>query len=514
MRTSKIESSVLTINVPFTEPWGLPYGPAVVNGVLKSAGYDVQIWDLSIDLYTQFSKCADFDSFANANSIGGYVQSSVSKSFAKDVTKWIKKEFKNKIADRCPEIILLSVFSSQSLDFVVPLVSIIRDIMPDVYILIGGRGLDNVERQTKMSYGEFYATYLTVNTYLGDAENCLVNTIKTRYQGCFVALPVNSEELENVPAADWSGVNFDLYTGDLWVPITASKGCVRECTFCDVAGGWPKYVYRKGEKVGREIIDLYNKTGMTKFEFMDNLINGSISNFRSMNTVIANEIPNILEYKGYAICRPKKEFLESDFELAKIAGASLLRVGIESGSEKVRYDMKKKFSNEDIDWFATNCAKYNIKQEWLMFTGYPTETEEDFQDTLKLLEKYSYLGKQGYITVFISLPMMLTTNSNFMREYAHSYGLEHNRNDSWSDFFWSSTNYPDNTFEIRVDRWRRFAEKIKECGYPAPSPRQLEKFLELDGLEKIYQDYKNAKTQKNFIPITNIDIYINKNTHI
>jgi radical SAM superfamily enzyme YgiQ (UPF0313 family) len=205
---------------------------------------------------------------------------------------------------------------------------------------------------------------------------------------------------------------------------------------------------------------------------------------------------------------------ESDFELARIAGATVLKVGIESGSEKVRHDIKKKFSNDDIDWFATNCFKYNIQQRWLMFTGYPTETEEDFQDTLRLLEKYQPMAEAGNIEVFLSLPMMLTTNSGFMRNYAIDYGLEHNREDSWSDFFWTSNKYADNTFEVRVNRWRRFMAKIEECGYATNTLRQTEKFIELDGLEKIYKDYQNAKQKKNFIPIIDASFNASKNTHI
>ena len=41
--------------------------------------------------------------------------------------------------------------------------------------------------------------------------------------------------------------------------------------------------------------------------------------------------------------------------------------------------------------------------------------------------------------------------------------------------------------------------KIEECGYSHPSMRQTEKFIELEGLEKSYESYKNAKTNKKII---------------
>lgn len=510
---------VLTINIPFTVPWALPYGSAVVNGILQDGGYETTAWDLSIDLTRKFRNHKEFEIFSHLLSIGGYYQGAVSKYFLRKVLIYVKQTMKKKLGECNPNIVLLSVFSSQSLDFVIPVVTILRNIAPDLYILVGGRGLDNVERQTNMIYGDYFVKYLPINaTYLGDAENDLLKVIQERFQGCYRAGLVMAEQLVNVPPANWNGLNFEDYdgyqSGDLRIPITASKGCVRQCTFCDVAGSWPKYVFRSGSDVGHEIVSLYHKTGMRKIEFTDNLINGSISNFRAMNQVLADNIPNTIDYLGYAICRSKNNFPESDFELASVAGAKILKVGIESGSENVRNDMKKKFTNDDIDWFATNCYKYNIKQVWLMFTGYPSETEEDFQQTLKLLKEYSPIAKKNMIEIFLSLPMMLTTNSSFMRHYAIDYGLEHNKDNKWADFFWTSTKFTENTFDVRIDRWRRFMAAIELYGYKNKSMRQTEKLLELNGLEKIYKDYKHASNQKKFIPISNDSININQDTHL
>ena len=296
------------------------------------------------------------------------------------------------------------------------------------------------------------------------------------------------------------------------MPITGSKGCVRDCTFCDVGGSWPKFVYRKGEDIGRELVDTYRRYGIRKFEFTDNLVNGSIKNFRAMNAFIADHEPDVFDYMGFAICRPKNEFPASDFRLAKTAGARRFKVGIESGSEQVRFDMKKKFTNDDITWFAENCHDNGIAQVWLMFVGYPTETEEDFQASIDLLKTHRHLTSDGTIKVFLSLPMMLTSGSAFMRKYGEEYGLTHNSSDPWSDFFWTSTIYGQNTFEVRASRWRRFVDAINQYGYANDSTRQAEKFLEIDGIEQLYRE--NYKNGTKIIPITNHQININKETHI
>jgi hypothetical protein len=147
-----------------------------------------------------------------------------------------------------------------------------------------------------------------------------------------------------------------------------------------------------------------------------------------------------------------------------------------------------------------------------MFVGYPTETEQDFQASIDLLERHKHLTGNGMITVFLSLPMMLTSGSAFMRKYGEEYGLLHNASDPWSDMFWTSTLHKNNTFDVRLSRWRRFVEATQRYGYDNTTTRQAEKFLEIEGLEKIYKE--NYGHRQKIIPISDSTININKETHI
>ena len=506
-------NNVLIINTPYYVPDAVPYGPAIVSGILNNNGYNCSTWDLNIDLYHQFHQRDEWELFHKNLSIGwaGNFNQGISE-FVDEILAWLEKSLDAKIKEYDPNLIGISVFSSHSCDFVIPIASLFRKKLPNAYIFLGGQGLTNLEKRTNEEYGKFFIDRLDINcAYMGDAENQLVDCINQRVEGIYKADPVDAGSLENVPAANWNGYDFSLYLGyddkNLRLPITTSKGCIRECTFCDVASIWPKFIFRKGKLVAEELIKTYQLSGISKFEFTDNLINGSVSNFREMNTVLAEQLPNVLDYKSYAICRGKKESPRSDFELASIAGATLFKIGIESGSDAVRYAMKKKFTNDDIDWFSENCLEYNIQQSWLMFVGYPTETEKDFQETLALLERYRGEIKTGQIVIWLSLPMMMNTNGGILKHYAKEYGLEHILNDPWKEHFWTSSLYPDNTFEVRADRWKRFVEKLNdirpnyaELPKKYIANRQQEKILELEGLEKIYADYKKTDHQK-FIPI-------------
>ena len=507
---------VLIIAVPVQSTDAVPAGPAVINGILSARGYTSTVWDLNIDLFQAYSN--QWDSIVNLFGIRAYNANDPNKISVKNVLRTVKQMVRRKLKEVNPDCVLLSIFSSQSLDFVIPLSTMIRELAPNAYVLAGGRGLDNTERITKETYADYYSKYLPVDCwYLGDAENNLINVLENKYQGVFVSPMVERQDLENLPSASWSGYDLSLYQGgvleNIRFPITGSKGCVRKCTFCDVEGSWPKYIYRKGQDIGKEMVEAYRNTGVYKFEFTDNLVNGSITNFRLMNQYIVDHVPaKTLDYRGYAICRPKNEFPRSDFKLAADAGATFFKIGIETGSDQVRHDLKKKFTNDDIAWFAENCYDHGIKQLWLMFVGYPTETEEDFQQSIELLKRHQHLAKNGMIEVFLSLPMMLTSGSAFMRKYSQEYGLSHNADDAWGDFFWTSKIYTKNTFDVRVSRWKRFVEAINTYGYSNESTRQAEKLVEIEGIEKIYSNlHKNGKK---IIPISTNTMHINKSTHV
>lgn len=80
------------------------------------------------------------------------------------------------------------------------------------------------------------------------------------------------------------------------------------------------------------------------------------------------------------------------------AGASLFMVGFESYSPKVRAHMgKHNYSNEDIDFHLEQSGRYGIKNIALFFTGYPTETLEDFEMNKEFLYKHLKYAKSGIV---------------------------------------------------------------------------------------------------------------------
>ena len=147
----------------------------------------------------------------------------------------------------------------------------------------------------------------------------------------------------------------------------------------------------------------------------DSLINGSMKAFRQMNTVLAKKLPRTISYYGEYIARPSTQTTNEDYHLMAEAGCKHVIVGIESGSEAVRYHMKKKFTNEDIDTMIQSLYSVGITQEWNLMVGYLTETRKDFEQTMELVKRYKdikfpnmIVNPTGILHIFPGSPLFDT----------------------------------------------------------------------------------------------------------
>ena len=234
---------------------------------------------------------------------------------------------------------------------------------------------------------------------INESENLLIDILKNNKTGKFnTDTQLTHEELSNLPTPSYIDYKTDLYKDNSKIfhlteqavaaTITGSKGCVRKCTFCDVASFEPKFVFKDGERIAQEMIDIYEKQGITHFMMSDSLINGSMKAFRQMNTALAKKLPRTISYYGEYIARPEGQTTDEDYHLMAEAGCKHVIVGIESGSEAVRYHMRKKFTNDDIDTMIQSLYNVGITQEWNLMVGYLTETRKDFEETMELVKRY------------------------------------------------------------------------------------------------------------------------------
>jgi radical SAM superfamily enzyme YgiQ (UPF0313 family) len=506
-----MQKDFIILSVPYCEP--LPMvAPVLLAGCLESADISARGIDLNADFLKEFANQDWFVEYKNFLQMGGIMQPTFDKKIYKILMRWTKNYLLDVKQKYNPKYIGLSIFTSESLDFGLLLSYQIRKYLPDVILIAGGKGLETTVSVGKKHYEDWMENCVVDSIIVGDAESAIIDLVKNNLSGIVYAKQQTKEDLDNIPIAKWDDYDMSIYASlsklvdrhqlsytdaefsvdEPYLAVNASKGCVRQCTFCDVGNFWPDYIYRDPVKVANEIIHNYKKTGIKKFRFTDNLINGSISNFRIMNQILAEQVPNQIIYGGYAIFRGKNEMPEKDFELAARAGNNIWMVGVESGSERVRYELKKKFDNSDLDWSVRMLYKYGISQNWLLMVGWPSETERDFQDTVDLLLKYQHL--KSHIRIQVTPTFSVLNNSPLLTkpELAHMYGLTHlNETLLPNNKFWESTKYLDNTFPVRSARWKKLVQTAEECGYQFGQGMPVQKWHEeIKNLDKVYAEQK------------------------
>lgn len=402
------------------------------------------------------------------------------------------------IAKNNTEVLGISVFSHESQKFAEDLCYSLKKKLK-IHILLGGSGVRvRCFNNNNKKWGELMLDSNLADCVLsGEGELLIVDLIKNKSIGWHESKQLSNDEISDLPVPNFDDYDLDAYgkRDDLRLPITASKGCVRSCTFCDVAAMWPKYRYRRGENVADEMIGIYEKYGIRNFAFTDSLINGGLKPFREMNIALSKRLPNIISYSGQFICRDERSMAPSDFELMKIGGCKKVSIGIESGSENVRNHMKKQFSNDDIDYTAHQLLKNNIFQTWNIIVGYPTETIADWQKTIDLIKKFSKFNnliKISPIGVFQLLQNTPITESSMLS----SLDIEQHITNGYSEYNWISKLNPTNTLKVRISRWFELVDLLEKNNLlnDEYSYRLDEKKLMLKQQLKFYEETTPNKT--------------------
>lgn len=280
-------------------------------------------------------------------------------------------------------------------------------------IVVGGSGIsselnrdNNNEIGVKKNFAD-NALEQKLCTYFiqGDSEESLyaLLTGNTAYPGINgIKPPQQILKLDDLPMNDYSLIPpTDYYPSHMpGVYITASRGCVRKCSFCNVPDLWPKFKMRSPKNIVEEIRHNADQ-GAKVFQFTDSLINGDLKKWREINRELAelrqDERYKDIKYLGQFICRPQKQQTEEDWYWYHQGGADIVIVGFESFSPSVRNSMGKYYDNEDIDFHFEQSSRYGIKTICLMFVGYPNETQADHEMNLEFLHRYKKYADAGSI---------------------------------------------------------------------------------------------------------------------
>lgn len=456
---------MLLISVPRLSP-----SPQSSLRLLKSrliqAGIDTHIFDANLDLYHLFgnhNRWIDIERWAIENKNKASTDQELWSMISTALDQWILK-----IQSHSPTHVGISVFTIESRAWTKWLCYRLRSQCPEIEILLGGKGLNN-PGIALAEFGEYCLNWQLCDHYFnGEAEESLVDY--------FCGRPTSVDNRDSFTVVDDINVNhfshdrndqYDIVSDWYDTPNTAfaraeifkgekkisspifyqfdhgtahhlsgTRGCVKQCLFCDVPLLRPKFSIRDPVNLFNELKHVIETKNCRLVFFKDDMINGSNKQFLTWLHMLAKYLDDnhIQDFKWYSQLgiKSKKSQPGEIFDLLDRTGANL-QIGVDHFSDAVLTHMKKMYTAEDIFWFFEQAATRKISYQILMFVvGYPTETEKDFDQLIngvKELVKYqtqiqSWDFGHGCSVPFGSALFNLEGMKNFPDQTAWIY--EHN----------------------------------------------------------------------------------------
>ena len=490
-------ANILVLSIPRIEPHRPPLGVSILATVCENAGHDVTLVDLNIKFF-HYCKANGYDYFS-FDDVWDFFREPTTQElkFINDFILTFTIDYNLNSYD----YVMISIFGMSNHVFAEKL---LEKISPNrkYKIVLGGSGaFVSLKNSTQLLVDNFKSRDFFDDYIRGECEESV-----PKYLQCGVGNGINNHNfsqianLDSLPLLSYKFLNVDEYdylANKKSVYIEGSRGCVRNCTYCDVVAYWPKYRFRSGKHIASEIINHYETHGITDFYFTDSLVNGSLKAFSDMCNVLSNyNFVEKISWSGQFIFRDRRSVPPEHFEMISKAGGNEFYVGIETGSDRVRKEMGKNFTNDDIEYQLEQFHKNKLKTIFLMFTGYVTETNEDHNDTLLMVKRWQKYVANGVITgLDLNSPLTFLENSP-LAHMIDQYKIKFLDTKTHANRrFWISEDNPDYNFIVRVERQLEFYEEAIKYNWPVwRISNRLESLL--NSLKSFYTNIDNNAEYK------------------
>lgn len=343
-----------------------------------------------------------------------------------DLNDFIVNIAKNRIKF-IPDVISFSLMFTTSYEFFEICVEKLKEMWPDCIFIVGSfiatnctekllqnRDLDYVLR----GEGEASLPMFLESLYFHEEVNINGIYSKDNIQSSNeLKLCDHIENLDDIPFPDWELINIEQYLRNggrsilsnkshdkhAVASIITSRGCPFDCTFCSaktVHGR--KMRFRSIDNIIKELIELYNRFGVTEILFEDDLFTANKK--RTINLITAIKSLNIPNLKiqfpnGLHVNSMDPEVIDALVDI----GMASAHIAIESGSDYVLKNfMKKKVDlnkAREIVKYIRNTKNLHV---WSYFVlGMPGETKKQIFETIE----YAKTLKADWCNFFVATPL-------------------------------------------------------------------------------------------------------------
>lgn len=277
----------------------------------------------------------------------------------------------------------------------------IKEEAPDTLVVFGG------PRVTIEFHANDLADYHADCLAIGEGEELIVELAR-RIEEDSPTLPIQGlywpdddapfesrpllKQLDKRPLPDYSDMDlaeYDALKSDPpFLPLMISRGCPNRCTFCNQISLEVGYRERSIEHVVGEIRAYIEEFGIRRFVIYDSVCNAVPGRIAGFAQALIDQKLDI-QWSGNAVIH--QELAGPDAALLAASGCSELTFGFESASPAVLRRMNKKHDPPTAARVFRELHRVGVNVSANIITGFPGETEADFEMTLTFLRELAPL---------------------------------------------------------------------------------------------------------------------------
>jgi len=264
--------------------------------------------------------------------------------------------------------------------------------------------------------------------------------------------PVSPRDL---PPPDYRGFDLSRYSAPA-LYVEWSRGCTGDCAFCNIRQYWRHYRAKPAATVLNELAVLRERHGVEWLGLTDPVING--------RPQLLEEICDGIAARGWKLrwsggLSPNQPLTAAQFAKLAAAGCYRLEFGVESGSDRILQAMNKRYTAAAAAHMCRDAHAAGIDVVLYLIVGFPGETAEDFDATLRLAEELAPVVK-----LVRSVNSLLLIPGADVCERAADYGIAafDRRQPGW-ERRWRAG---DLTAEVRAARVDRLVARLRALDVP------------------------------------------------
>ncbi|MFH1439865.1 MAG: B12-binding domain-containing radical SAM protein [Candidatus Woesearchaeota archaeon] len=361
---------ILLVHLPFCTPASPAYSITYLYSFLKNNSkinpkINIDFLDLNLEFhklrFPEFQKYyQDINNWKDYDKKTAEYNRLTSKTYSENNKKVVNGKkpelfdlILKKITDKKPDIVAFSIVYSSQAFYAYSLIKELKE-SKQIMCFIGGPAIND-----KLSR-------IADKTLNNEIE--LLNAIEES--------KIKHEDLNFKFHLDFSIYNLNEYfTPYPVIPLKTSSSCYyKQCAFCTHFSKIPYYELNI-ENIRETIIHSRQKY----FFLVDDMIHAK----RLMKIA---KIFRPLNIKWTCQLRPTKELSLETLKILRESGLTMIMWGVESGNDRILKLIRKGTNKKDIEMVLKNSHDAGIKNVVYMLFGFPTETKEEFFETIEFLK--------------------------------------------------------------------------------------------------------------------------------